>query len=125
MQAEARKALFEPLTDNNPVILQILGFSRREMFYVEEFDCLQREHENIRWSFTMSDPKPEDDWTGNRGFIHHSPYEHYLKDHPAPGACECYLCGPPMMNAAVTYMLDELGVEPENILLDDFGVGGR
>lgn len=99
--------------------------SRREMFYVEEFDRLQNEHENFRWSVTLSDPKPEDHWTGYRGFIHQSLYEHYLKDHPAPEECEYYLCGPPMMNTAVIHMLDELGVEPENIMLDDFGVGGR
>ncbi len=99
--------------------------SRREMFYVEEFDSLQSEHENFRWSVTLSDPKPEDNWDGYRGFIHQSLYEHYLKDHPAPESCEYYLCGPPMMNTAVTHLLDELGVEPENILLDDFGVGGR
>jgi Na+-transporting NADH:ubiquinone oxidoreductase subunit F len=99
--------------------------SRREMFYVEEFDRLQKEHENFRWSVTLSDPKPEDNWTGYRGFIHQSLYEHYLKDHPSPESCEYYLCGPPMMNTAVIHMLGELGVEPENIMLDDFGVGGR
>jgi Na+-transporting NADH:ubiquinone oxidoreductase subunit F len=99
--------------------------SCREMFYVEEFDRLQKEHENFRWSVTLSDPKPEDNWKGYRGFIHQSLYEHYLQDHPSPESCEYYLCGPPMMNAAVTQMLAELGVEPENILLDDFGVGGR
>ncbi|MFZ0468391.1 MAG: NADH:ubiquinone reductase (Na(+)-transporting) subunit F [Thiogranum sp.] len=99
--------------------------SHREMFYVEEFNRLQNDYENFRWSVTLSDPKPEDNWTGYRGFIHQSLYEHYLKDHPAPEECEYYLCGPPMMNTAVIHMLDELGVEPENIMLDDFGVGGR
>ena len=99
--------------------------SRRELFYEEEFDQLQAEHENFRWSVTLSDPLPEDNWTGYVGFIHQSLYDNYLRDHQAPEDCEYYLCGPPMMNAAVIHMLEELGVEPENIMLDDFGVGGR
>lgn len=99
--------------------------SLREMFYVDEFDRLQAEHDNFQWFVTLSEPKPEDNWSGYTGFIHASLYENYLKDHPAPEECEYYLCGPPMMNAAVIHMLRELGVEAENILLDDFGVGGR
>jgi Na+-transporting NADH:ubiquinone oxidoreductase subunit F len=99
--------------------------SRRETFYVEEFNQLEEAHENFSWSIALSEPLPEDDWTGHTGFIHTVLYEHYLKDHPAPEECEYYLCGPPMMNAAVIHMLEELGVETENILLDDFGVGGR
>ena len=69
----------------------------------------------------LSDPQPEDNWDGLTGFIHNVLYEQYLKDHPAPEDCEYYMCGPPMMNASVIKMLDDLGVEPENILLDDFG----
>jgi len=64
---------------------------------------------------------PEDNRTGYTGFIHPMALDHCLKDHPAPEDCEFYLCGPPMMNAAVLKMLDDLGVDPENILLDDFG----
>ena len=66
-------------------------------------------------------PQPEDNWDGLTGFIHNVLYEQYLKDHPAPEDCEYYMCGPPMMNAAVIKMLLDLGVERENILLDDFG----
>ncbi len=95
--------------------------SLREAFYVEEFDQLAAEHENFTWHLALSDPLPEDNWTGYTGFIHQVALDNYLKDHPAPEDCEYYLCGPPMMNAAVLSMLDDLGVEPENILLDDFG----
>ncbi len=95
--------------------------SRREMFYVEDFDQLQAEHPNFRWHVALSDPLPEDHWTGYTGFIHQVLLDNYLKDHPAPEDCEYYLCGPPLMNAAVLKMLDELGVERDNILLDDFG----
>jgi Na+-transporting NADH:ubiquinone oxidoreductase subunit F len=95
--------------------------SKREMFYEEDFDTLQAEHDNFKWHVALSDPLPEDEWTGPTGFIHEVLYEEYLKDHPAPEDCEYYLCGPPMMTAAVTKMLDDLGVEKENILMDDFG----
>jgi Na+-transporting NADH:ubiquinone oxidoreductase subunit F len=95
--------------------------SRREMFYVEDFDMLAAENENFEWHVALSDPLPEDEWTGYTGFIHEVLYEKYLKDHPAPEDCEFYMCGPPMMNAAVIKMLEDLGVERDNILLDDFG----
>ncbi|WP_273827333.1 NADH:ubiquinone reductase (Na(+)-transporting) subunit F [Providencia rettgeri] len=95
--------------------------SVREMFYTEDFDELAAEHENFTWNVALSDPLPEDNWNGYTGFIHNVLYENYLKDHPAPEDCEFYMCGPPMMNAAVIKMLKDLGVEDENILLDDFG----
>ena len=95
--------------------------SLREMFYVEEFDKLAAEHENFEWHVALSDPLPEDNFDGHIGFIHQVVLDNYLKDHPSPEDCEFYLCGPPPMTAAVLQMLDDLGVEPENILLDDFG----
>ncbi len=95
--------------------------SVREMFYVEDFDMLANENENFDWHVALSDPQPEDNWEGYTGFIHNVLLENYLKDHPAPEDCEFYMCGPPMMNAAVIQMLEDLGVERENILLDDFG----
>tara|TARA_R110002167_G_scaffold81032_3_gene222118 strand:+ start:691 stop:1917 length:1227 start_codon:yes stop_codon:yes gene_type:complete len=95
--------------------------SLREMFYQDEYDMLQEENENFTWQVALSDPMPEDNWNGYTGFIHNVLYENYLKDHPAPEDCEYYMCGPPMMNAAVIQMLKDLGVEDDNILLDDFG----
>lgn len=93
----------------------------REVFYVEDFDKLAREHENFQWHVGLSEPLPEDRWEGATGFIHNILYNHYLKEHPAPEECEYYLCGPPMMLKAVRKMLDDLGVDSENVLFDDFG----
>ena len=95
--------------------------SLREMFYVEDFDRLSENHQNFEWKVALSDPQDEDNWEGETGFIHNVLYDNYLKDHPAPEDCEFYMCGPPMMNQAVISMLHDLGVEDENILLDDFG----
>ncbi len=95
--------------------------SKREMFYVEDFDRLAAGHDNFEWHVALSDPMDEDNWTGDTGFIHNVLLENYLKHHEAPEDCEFYMCGPPMMNQAVINMLHDLGVEDENIMLDDFG----
>lgn len=95
--------------------------SLREAFYVDEYEKLAKENPNFVWHLALSEPQPEDNWTGYTGFIHNVLYENYLKNHAAPEDCEFYMCGPPMMNAAVIKMLEDLGVDRENILLDDFG----
>ena len=95
--------------------------SKREMFYVEDFDQLAAEFPNFTWHVALSDPLPEDNWDGYTGFIHNVVYENHLKNHEAPEDCEFYMCGPPIMNQSVIKMLKDLGVEDENILLDDFG----
>jgi len=95
--------------------------SLKELFYKEDYDMLARENENFTWHIALSDPQPEDNWDGLTGFIHNVLYDQYLKDHPAPEDCEFYMCGPPMMNAACIKLLKDLGVEDENIMLDDFG----
>ena len=95
--------------------------SLREAFYLDDFNAIQAEHDNFQWRLALSEPLPEDHWTGHTGFIHQVVYNHYLKDHPAPEDVEYYLCGPPLMLKACMEMLDSLGVEPENVLFDDFG----
>ena len=95
--------------------------SLREGFYGEEFDALAAENDNFEWHLALSDPLPEDQWKGLKGFIHQVLYDNYLNDHDAPEDIEYYICGPPMMLQACLTMLEDLGVEPENILFDDFG----
>ena len=95
--------------------------SVKEIFYQEDFDKLAEENENFTWHVALSDPQPEDNWTGLTGFIHNVLFDEYLKAHAAPEDCEFYMCGPPMMNSAVISMLIDQGVEPEDIMLDDFG----
>lgn len=96
--------------------------SRVDLFYADELDALAKRHDNFDWTVALSDPDPGDEWSGATGFVHTVAFEKYLRDHPAPENCEYYLCGPPMMISAVMRMLDELGVEPESIFNDDFGV---
>ena len=95
--------------------------SLREAFYIDDFNTIQAEHDNFKWHLALSEPLPEDDWSGHTGFIHQVVFDNYLKDHPAPEDVEYYLCGPPLMLKACMEMLDGLGVEPRNILFDDFG----
>jgi len=95
--------------------------SVREMFYVEDFDGIAEEFSNFEWNVALSDAQPEDNWDGYTGFIHNVLHDEYLKDHPNPEDCEYYLCGPPIMNQCVIDMLLSLGVERDDIMLDDFG----
>ncbi|MCR9085868.1 MAG: NADH:ubiquinone reductase (Na(+)-transporting) subunit F [Rhodobacteraceae bacterium] len=95
--------------------------SKREMFFVEDFDTLAAENENFDWHVALSDAIPEEKWEGFTGFIHNVLFDEYLRNHPAPEDCEYYLCGPPIMNKSVITMLLDLGVDREDIMLDDFG----
>ncbi len=97
------------------------GRSSQEVFYADEFEELARQHDNFSFNVALSEPQPEDNWEGLTGFIHQVLYDNYLHDHPAPEDINYYMCGPPMMAMAVVEMLDNLGVEPENIHFDDFG----
>ena len=95
----------------------------KEAFYIEEFDKLQAEHPNFTWHLVLSEPRPEDNWTGPIGLVRHNALRKlYLEDHPAPEDIEYYLCGPDVMNKAIISMLLDLGVDRENIMLDDFGI---
>ena len=122
--APLRSQIFDELKRNGRTTKMSYWYgarSLREMFYVEEFDDLAEEFDNFDWHVALSDPLPEDNFDGHIGFIHQVVFDNYLKDHPAPEDCEYYLCGPPPMTAAVLQMLEDLGVEPDNIHLDDFG----
>ena len=94
--------------------------SRKETFYVDEFDKLAADNENFEWHIALSEPQTDDNWSGSTGFIHRVLHDEYLAGHPAPEDCEYYLCGPPMMNTAVIKMLEDLGVSSDRIMLDDF-----
>jgi len=97
------------------------GRSSKEIFYTNHFLAIEKEFPNFQYNIALSEPLPEDNWTGYTGFIHNVLFENYLKNHEAPEDVEYYICGPPMMTAAVFKMLDDLGVPPENIAFDDFG----
>jgi Na+-transporting NADH:ubiquinone oxidoreductase subunit F len=95
--------------------------SKREMFYTEEFEAIEKKFPNFKYNVALSEPQPEDNWTGFKGFIHQIVFDNYLKNHENVDEIEFYLCGPPMMNSAVFKMLDDLGVEKNMIAFDDFG----
>ena len=97
------------------------GRSVRELFYMDDFEDIEKNFPNFKFNVALSEPKPEDNWKGYTGFIHQVILDNYLKQHAEPEEIEYYLCGPPMMNAAIFKMLDELGVPKEMIAFDDFG----
>jgi Na+-transporting NADH:ubiquinone oxidoreductase subunit F len=112
---------FRRLSTDRKVSFWYGARSLREAFYEDDFNEIAAENPNFEWHLALSEPLPEDNWDGETGFIHQVVYDNYLKDHPAPEDVEYYMCGPPMMNSACIRMLTDLGVEPENIALDDFG----
>lgn len=112
---------FKRLSTDRKVSFWYGARSLREAFYTEEFDKLAEENENFTWHLALSEPQPEDNWTGYVGFIHQVLVDNYLNDHPAPEDLEYYICGPPLMLQACRKMTEDLGVEPENVLYDDFG----
>jgi Na+-transporting NADH:ubiquinone oxidoreductase subunit F len=97
------------------------GRSLRELFYTEDFREIEKDFNNFSYHVALSEPLPEDNWTGDVGFIHNVVFNNYLKNHPEPEEIEYYLCGPPLMLSAVQKMLNDLGVPEENIAFDDFG----
>ena len=111
---------FKRLHTNRKVTYWYGARSLREAFYVEDFDAIARENPNFTWHLALSAPLPEDNWTGYTGFIHQVLYDQYLKDHPAPEDIEYYMCGPQNMSIAVIDLLTSLGVEPEDIMYDNF-----
>jgi len=113
--------LFNTLRSNRKVSFWYGGRSERELFYTDQFRKIEEEFPNFQYNIALSEPLPEDNWTGYKGFIHQVLIANYLNNHPEPEEIEYYFCGPPMMNAAVIKMLDDLGVPDENISFDDFG----
>ena len=113
--------LFKERKTNRKVSYWYGGRSLRELFYMDDFQALENEFDNFKMNIALSDALPEDNWTGSKGFIHQVLLDEYLSNHPAPEDIEYYICGPPMMLQAVRTMLDDLGVEPENVAFDDFG----
>lgn len=97
------------------------GRSSRELFYTDDFRNIEKDYDNFSYHVALSEPTPEDNWTGPVGFIHQVVFENYLKNHPEPEEIEYYLCGPPLMLSAVQKMLNDLGVPEQNIAFDDFG----
>jgi len=112
---------FRRLSTDRKVTFWYGARSLREAFYVDHFDKIAEENPNFTWHLALSDPLPEDNWEGLKGYIHQVTLDEYLSKHPSPEDVEFYMCGPPMMNTACINMLEELGVEPEHIMLDDFG----
>jgi len=113
--------LFKTLKTQRRVTFWYGARSKREIFYEDEFRAIEKEFPNFQFVIALSEPKPEDHWTGAVGFIHQVIYDQYLKSNDAPEDIEYYLCGPPMMTSSVTGMLNALGVPEEMVMYDNFG----
>ena len=113
--------LFRTLHTGRKVSYWYGARSKKEIFYEEDFREIEKQFPNFSFHIALSDPQPEDNWTGYVGFIHQVIYDNYLKDHDAPEDIEYYMCGPGPMANAVKEMLEDLGVERSQLFFDDFG----
>jgi len=113
--------LYHTLHSNRKATFWYGGRSLQELFYINEFEDIEKTNPNFKFHVALSEPLPEDNWDGYIGFIHQVVLDNYLKNHPEPEEIEYYLCGPPLMNDAVLKMLDDYGVPEEMIAFDDFG----
>ena len=113
--------LFRTLHTGRKVSYWYGARSKKEIFYEEDFREIEKQFPNFSFHIALSDPQPEDNWTGYVGFIHQVIYDNYLKDHDAPEDIEYYMCGPGPMANAVKVMLENLGVERSQLFFDDFG----
>jgi Na+-transporting NADH:ubiquinone oxidoreductase subunit F len=113
--------LFHTLKTGRKVSYWYGARSRREIFYEDQFRAIEKEFPNFTFTIALSDPQPEDNWTGKVGFIHQVIHDEYLSKHEEPEEIEYYMCGPGPMVGAVNKMLYNLGVSEENIYFDDFG----
>ena len=113
--------LFRTLHTHRKVSYWYGARSKKEIFYEEDFREIEKQFPNFSFHIALSDPQPEDNWTGYTGFIHQVIFDNYLKDHDAPEDIEYYMCGPGPMANAVKVMLENLGVERSQLFFDDFG----
>ncbi len=113
--------LFHTLKTDRKVTFYYGGRSLRELFYTEDFREIEKEFPNFKYEVALSEPLPEDNWDGYKGFIHQMVIDKHLKDHEEPEEIEFYFCGPPLMNAAVIKMCEDYGIPDENVSFDDFG----
>lgn len=124
--------LFHTLKTGRKVTYWYGGRSKRELFYLDDFEKIEREFPNFKFYLVLSEPMEADNWVekkdvndpegdGFLGFVHQAVIDQYLSKHEAPEEIEFYFCGPPMMNAAVLKMCDDWGVPDENVSFDDFG----
>ncbi len=112
--------LFHTMGTDRDVTFWYGGRSVKELFYIEDFDDIKAKFPNFDYTIALSEPQPEDNWTGPTGFIHQVCLEMYLDKHEDPTEIEYYMCGPPPMIAAVNNMLFNIGVEKEMISYDEF-----
>jgi len=90
--------------------------SRRDLFYIDVFRDMEKRFTNFRYIPALSEPRPEDNWTGEVGFVTQVAAKHVSRD----GTKEAVLCGPPPMIDAAMRVLPRLGVPAEHTYFDKF-----
>lgn len=94
---------------------------RRDLYLVELPERWQREHDNFKFIPVLSEPGPEDEWTGRTGLVH----EAILQDFPSLAGNEIYACGSVKMVEAIFPKLKDQGAEEGMCFSDAFTISAR
>jgi NAD(P)H-flavin reductase/ferredoxin len=93
------------------------GVRRRADLYLGELAAQwAREHENFTFVPVLSEPGPEDAWSGRTGLVH----EAILADYPDLSAHQVYACGSVQMVAAAQPAFVEHGISTDDCFSDPF-----
>ena len=90
--------------------------SAEDVYYLDEYEKLRKEHPEFAVHYALSEPKPDDAWDGDTGFIHTS-VETRLSEGKKKQA---FLCGPPPMVEATMRVLKSKGMGEDEIFYDKF-----
>lgn len=98
------------------------GVRRRQDLYAAELvGRWAREHVNFTFVPVLSEPAPEDAWTGRTGLVH----EAILADYPDLSGHQVYACGSVAMVEAVAPALGAQGLSPDDCFSDAFRLAPR
>jgi len=84
--------------------------------YLPELALRWQAEYGVSYVPVLSDPRPEDDWSGRTGFVHHA----VLQDYVDLSACQVYCCGAPAMVEAAHRDFVAAGLPAEEFFSDAF-----
>lgn len=120
--------LFYNKKTNRKVTLWYGARSLKENIYQDDYEKLAKEAPNFTYHLVLSAPTKEDIKSGwsaedplKTAFLFKAFEAGQLKEMEEPENALYYVCGPPMHNSSIIKLLDDYGVPPSSVILDDFG----
>lgn len=93
--------------------------TKKDLFYMEEMQALEKEWPNFHFVGALSEPQPEENWTGATGLIT-DVLDSYMKEKMGDKKKQGFLCGSPGMINACNQVMTNNGIPLEEIFYDKF-----